>query len=206
MRRKMGYLVLTMAVVFMVAGCSSPPTQDLDAANAAIKSLAAAGAEKYAPEDLKKFNDQVAAANAEIKAQEGKWFKSYDKSKEMLTKVKADADAFKPVLAQKKEEAQKAATAVQDAAKAAVEEAKGLLAKAPAGKESRADLEAMKADVKGLEDGLAEVQNLVASEDYRTAADKAKAISDKAAGVSDQVKQAMEKVAAAKKGKGKPKK
>ncbi len=203
MGRKMGYLVLTMAVVFLVTGCSSPPTQELDAANAAIKSLAAAGAEKYAPEDLKKFNDQVAAANAEIKAQEAKWFKSYDKSKEMLTKVKADADAFTPVLAQKKEEAKKAATTAQDAAKAAVEEAKGLLAKAPVGKESRADIEAMKADVKGLEDGLTEVQTLVASEDYRTAADKAKAISDKAAGVSDQVKQAMEKVAAAKKGKPK---
>jgi hypothetical protein len=203
MGRKLGYLVLTVAVVFMVAGCSSPPTQELDAANAAIKSLAAAGAEKYAPEDLKKFNDQVAAANAEIKAQEGKWFKSYDKSKEMLTKVKADTEAFKPTLAAKKEEAKKAAAAAQDAAKAAVEEAKGLLAKAPAGKESRADLEAMKADVKGLEDGLTEVQTLVTSEDYRTAADKAKAITDKAAGVSGQVKQAMEKVAAAKKGKPK---
>ena len=41
------------------------------------------------------------------------------------------------------------------------------------------------------------------SEDYRTATDKAKAISDKAANVSGQVKQAMEKVAAAKKGKPK---
>jgi hypothetical protein len=203
MGRKLGYLVFTVAVVFMVAGCSSPPTQELDAANAAVKSLAAVGAEKYAPEDLKKFNDQVAAANAEIKAQEGKWFKSYDKSKEMLTKVKADAEAFKPTLAAKKEEAKKAATAAQDAAKAAVEEAKGLLVKAPVGKESRADLEAMKADVKGLEDSLAEVQTLVASEDYRTATDKAKAITDKAAGVSGQVKQAMEKVAAAKKGKPK---
>ena len=203
MGRKMGYLVLTVAVAVMIVGCSSPPSQELDSATASIKGLAAAGAEKYAPEDLKKFNDQVAAANQEIKAQEGKWFKSYDKAKEMLTKVKADAEAFKPTLAAKKEEAKKNATAAQEAAKAAVEQAKTLLAKAPVGKESRADIEAMKADVKGLEDGLAEVQNLVTSEDYRTAADKAKAISDKAASVSDQVKQAMEKVAAAKKGKPK---
>ena len=201
MGRKMGYLVLTIAVAFMIAGCSKAPTQELDTATASIKDVAAAGAEKYSPEDLKKLNDQIAAANAEIKAQEGKWFKSYDKAKEMLTKVKADAEALKPTLAAKKEEAKKNATAVQEAAKSAVEEAKTLLAKAPVGKESRADIEAMKADVKGLEDGLTELQNLVTSEDYRTAADKAKAISDKAASVSDQVKQAMEKVAAAKKGK-----
>ena len=121
----------------------------------------------------------------------------------MLAKVKADAEAFKPTLAAKKEEAKKNATAAQEAAKAAIDEAKNLLAKAPVGKESRADIEAMKADVKGLDDGLTEVQTLVTSEDYQTATDKAKAISDKAASVSGQVKQAMEKVAAPKKGKAK---
>ena len=203
MEGRVRYLVLAVAVVFMLVGCSSPPAQEQAAATASIKELAAAGAETYAPEDLKKLNDQVAAANDEIKTQEGKFFKSYDKSKEMLAKVKTDAEALKPTLAAKKEEAKKNATAAQEAAKSAVEEAKSLLAKAPVGKESRADLEAMKADVKGLEEGLTEVQNLVGSEDYRGATDKAKAISDKAAGVSDQVKQAMEKVAAAKKGKPK---
>ena len=203
MERKMRYLVLAIALGSMIAGCSKPPTQDLDAASASIKDLAKAGAEKYAPEDLKKLNDQVAAANDEIKGQEGKYFKSYDKAKEMLTKAKADADALKPTLAAKKEEAKKNATAAQDVAKAAVDEAKNLLAKAPVGKESRADIEALKTDVKGLDEGLAEVQNLMTSEDYRTATDKAKVISDKAAGVSGQVKEAMEKVAATKKGKSK---
>ncbi len=197
------YLVLAIAVAGMLAGCSQPPAQEQGAATASIKDLAAAGADKYAPEDVKKLNDQVAAANDEIKSQEGKWFKNYDKAKEMLAKVKTDADALKPTIAAKKEEAKKNATAAQEAAKSAVEEAKGLLAKAPAGKDSRADIEAMKADVKGLEDGLTEVQSLMASEDYRSATDKAKAISDKAAGVSGQVKQAMEKVALAKKGKAK---
>jgi hypothetical protein len=203
MERRAQYLVVAIAVVFMLVGCSKPPAQEQETATASIKELAAAGADKYAPEDLKKLNDQIAAANDEIKVQEGKYFKSYDKAKEMLAKVKADAEAVKPTLAAKKEEAKKNATAAQEAAKSAVEEAKGLLAKAPAGKESRADLEAMKADVKGLDESLAEVQKMAAGEDYRGAMDKAKAISDKAAGVSGQVKQAMEKVAAAKKGKAK---
>jgi len=198
---KMGYFVLAIAVVFMFAGCGSPPAQELDAAKASIQGAAAAGAEKYAPEDLKKLNDRLSAANDEIKAQEGKWFKSYDKAKEMLVKLKADADALKPTIAAKKEQAKNNATAAQNAAKGAVDKAKNLLAKAPAGKESRAEIEAMKADVKGLEEGLAEVGKLVAAEDYRPAADKAKAISEKAAAVSDQVKKAMEKVAAAKKAK-----
>ena len=182
-----------------MAGCSSPPAQELDAAKASIQGAATAGAEKYAPEDLKKLNGQLAAANDEIKAQDEKWFKSYDKAKEMLTKVKADADSLKPTLAAKKDAAKNAAAAAQSAAKGAVDEAKSLLAKAPAGKDSRAEIEAMKADVKGLDEGLAEVEKLTASEDYTAAADKAKAISEKAVAVSDQVKKAMEKVAAGKK-------
>lgn len=203
MGRKLGYLVLSVALLFMVSACSSPPQQELDAALAAIKDAAAAGGEKYTAEDMKKLNDQIAAAREEMKVQEAKWFKSYDKAKEMVVKAKADADALKPKIAAKKEEAKKAAADGLAAAKTAVEEAKALLVKAPGGKESRAEIEAMKADVKGLEDGFAEVETLVKGEDYLGAVAKAKAINDKAVAISDQVKQAMEKVAAAKKGKGK---
>lgn len=198
MRKAVRYFVLAAGIV-AVAGCSSPPAQELDAAKASIQGVATAGAEKYAPEDLKKLNDQLAAANEEIKAQDGKFFKSYDKAKDMLVKVKTDADGLKPTLATKKEQAKQGATAARDAAKGAIDEARALLAKAPAGKDSRAEIEVMKADVKGLEDGLVEADKLMASEDYTAALDKSKAISEKAAGVSDQVKKAMEKVAAAKK-------
>ncbi len=198
MRRVAKFAVLVAVGMLAVAGCSSPPAQEMDAAKASIQGAVTAGAEKYAPEDLKKLNSQLAAANDEIKAQEGKWFKSYDKAKEMFAKAKADADALKPALATKKDEAKKNAEAAVGAAKAAIEEANALLAKAPAGKDSRAELEAMKADVKGLGDGLAEVDKLMASEDFNPAADKAKAIGEKAGAVSAQVKQAMEKVAAAK--------
>lgn len=198
MRRVARCAGVLAAGMLAVAGCSSPPTQEMDAAKASIQGVVTAGAEKYAPEDLKKLNAQIAAANDEMKAQEGKFFKSYDKAKEMFAKAKADADALTPTLAAKKDEAKKNAEAAVGAAKTAIEEANALLAKAPAGKDSRAELEAMKADVKGLQDSLGEVDKLMASEDFAPAADKAKAIGEKAAAVSAQVKQAMEKVAAAK--------
>ena len=192
------YVVLAAAGMLAVAGCSSPPAQEMDSAKMSIQGVATAGAEKYAPEELKKLNSQLAAANDEIKAQEGKFFKSYDKAKEMFSKVKTDADVLTPTLAAKKDEAKKNAAAAQSAAKGAIDDARALLAKAPDGKDSRAEIEAIKADVKGLDEGLAEVDKLAASEDYIAAADKAKAISEKAAAVSDQVKNAMEKVAVAK--------
>ena len=114
----------------------------------------------------------------------------------MLTKVSSDAEALKGTVAKKKEEAKQKATALLAEDKAAVEDAKKLLAKAPKGKGSKADIEAMKSDVKGLEEGLAEVQKLIDGGNFLDAVTKAQAIKDKAASVSEQVKSAMAKTGA----------
>ena len=194
----MRYLILSMLVVFMFVGCSKQPTTEMNDAKAAVDAVIADGAEKYAQADAKKLNDDLAAAMGEIKAQDGKMMKNYSKPKEALAKVKADAEALKAGLAAKKEEAKQNAITSQSAAKAAIDEAKALLAKAPKGKGSKADLEAMKADLKGLDESAPEVQKLIDTEDYSAAIEKANAIKEKAAGVTEQVKQAMEKVGGAK--------
>jgi len=63
----------------------------------------------------------------------------------------------------------------------------------------------MTGDVKGLEDSLPDVQKSIDGEDYDGAVSKAKSIKEKADAVSSQVQQAIEKVEAAKKAKGKKK-
>ena len=165
-------------------------------AKAAVDAVIAEGAEKYAQVDAQKLNDDLAAAMAEITTQEGKMMKNYSKAKEALVKVKADADTLKAGLPAKKEEAKQSAITSQTDAKTAIDDAKALLAKAPKGKGSKADIEAMKADLKGLDESLPEVQKLIDTEDYSAAIEKANAIKEKAAGVSDQINQAMEKVGA----------
>lgn len=184
--------LVVLALLFVV-GCAKQPTEDMEKANAAVSAAAAGGAEKYAPAEAKALKDSLTAALDEVKAEDAKYFKNFDKAKGMLTKASADAEALKGTIAKKKEEAKQKATATQGEAKTAIEDAKKLLAKAPKGKGTQADIEAMKADVKGLEDGLAEVQKLFDAEDYLQAASKATAIKDKAAGVSEQIKGAMAK-------------
>lgn len=189
------FMVFVMAG-FLLAGCGKQPTEDMNAAKSAVDAVIAEGAEKYAPEDAKMLNEQMTAALEEISIQDSKVMKNYSKAQEMLVKVKADAEALKASLPMKKEEAKNSAIAAQEAAKTAIDEAKKLLAKAPKGKGSRADIEAMKADVKGLEDVIAEVQSAIDVEDYSVATEKAKSIQEKAAEVSSQITQAMEKVGA----------
>jgi hypothetical protein len=196
MKGLLKYFTYGSLVMFILAGCAKQPTEDINAAQKAVEAAKASGGEKYMPEETKKMDDSLAAALNEIKAQDGKFAltRSYDKAKQMLAQVKADAEKVKTDAPSKKEEAKKNALDGQEAAKASVKEAKTLLAKAPMGKGARADIAALKGDIKGLEDGLPELQQLIDKEDYVVATDKAKAIKEKADGVSNQIKEAMQKV------------
>lgn len=199
MKNMVKFLGLSMVVIFLLAGCAKPPTEEINAAKASIDAVVAEGAQKFAAEDAKKLNDSMQAAQDEIKVQDGKTFKDYAKTKELLAKVKADAETLKAGLAAKKEEAKKNAAAAQEAAKASVADAKALLAKAPKGKGSTADIEALKADLKGIEDSMAEIKTANDAEDYNVAIEKSNAVKDKAAAISEQIKKAMEKVGTKKK-------
>jgi len=80
---------IALAVAFTVAGCGAPPAPDIDAARAAIDKAVADSAGQYAAESVKAAQDALAALDAELKAQEARWFKSYDKAKELAAAAKA---------------------------------------------------------------------------------------------------------------------
>ncbi len=187
-------LVLMLLVVFVFASCAKQPTQEMDAAKAAIQAVLDAKGSLYAPAELKKLNDDLTAANDEVTAQSKKFFKSYKKAKELLAAVITDADAAKALIPARVEEAKNAAVAAQTEAKAAFDEAKALLDKAPKGKGTKADIETMKADLAGIETELAGVQAAIDGQDYFGAKDKAAAVKAKAAGITEAVNAAIAKV------------
>ncbi|MBI5143235.1 MAG: hypothetical protein HZA20_13755 [Nitrospirae bacterium] len=194
-------LVLGMFAMFVMAftvGCSQPPTQEAADAKAGIDAVVADGGEIYAKDELKGLHDATAAAADEVKTQEAKIFKNFDKAREMYVKVKGDAANVKGMIPARKEAAKQAAVAAQEAAKAAVASATELLKKAPKGKGSIADLEAMKADVAGFEAALADVQGQIGKEDFFGATDKANAIKSKAESIGSEITAALEKVKAPK--------
>ncbi len=147
MRARFGVLALVLGFAVMTVACGAPPTADIDAAKAAITAATTAGASDYAAASLKATEDAQAALDAELKAQEGKWFKSYDKAKQLAIDVKTAGEKAATDAAAGKEKAKVDATQAIADAKAALTEAEGLLAKAPKGKGSAADIEAMKTDL-----------------------------------------------------------
>ncbi|MDI6697976.1 MAG: DUF4398 domain-containing protein [Candidatus Saccharicenans sp.] len=194
MKNLMKLSILGLLVVFLFSSCAKQPTQQIDEAKAAIDAVVQAGGNIYAKEELKKLNDDLQAAMDEVNTQSKKLFKKYGKAKEMLAKVKTDAEAVNALIPARKEEAKNAALTAQTEARAALDEAKALLEKAPKGKGTKADIEAMKADLAGLETMLTEVQAAIDSEDYFGARDKALSIKDKAAAISEQINAAIAKV------------
>lgn len=86
-------LVLTFAVA-----CGSQPTAEIDAARAARDKASAANARQYAAESMAAAESAHAALDAELVAQDAKWMKSFDRTRELAATArsaseKAGADA-----------------------------------------------------------------------------------------------------------------
>src|SRR6478672_3976921 len=82
-------LAIAMGLAITATGCASPPKADIDAANAAVVNASTERASQYAPESLTAAQDAQAAIDVELRAQQGKWFKSYKKTTELAAAAKA---------------------------------------------------------------------------------------------------------------------
>jgi TonB family protein len=79
-------------IALTTAACSSPPTAEIDAARSSRASATTAGAEKFAPDAFKEAQAAETALEAELKAQDDKWVKSYDRARELAVAAKTAAD------------------------------------------------------------------------------------------------------------------
>lgn len=109
---------IAVVLVLTAAGCASPPSADVDAAKAAVDKAVTAGADQYAPDSLKAARDASAALDTELAAQQGKWFKSYAKAKELAAAAQAAGDKAAADAVAGKAAADAAAKAAADAAAA----------------------------------------------------------------------------------------
>jgi len=92
MRVVVRFRAMALGLAITVTGCASPPNADVDEAKAAVDKATTDRADRYAAESLKTAQDARAALDAELKAQESKWVKSYDKTRELAAAAKAAGD------------------------------------------------------------------------------------------------------------------
>lgn len=187
------------AVLIGLLACAEPPAAEIAAVKAAVESARTSGATEYAPESLRAAEEALAKLEADVKAQEGRfaWFRKYDQAKVLIADVQKAADkAVQDAAAERERVKQETAAAIADARKS-LDEAKVLLAEAPTGKGTEADLEALKGDLAGVEEALAEVQKAFEDAKYGEAKTKAQAARERAEAVKAAVQAAKDAQAAA---------
>jgi TonB family protein len=113
------FVVVLPILTLLLTGCGAPPTAETDAARQSIASASSAGADKYAAASLQEAQTAQAALDAELKTQEGKFIKSYDRARELAVATKAAADkaATEARSAREREEAEAARKAKAAAAR-----------------------------------------------------------------------------------------
>ena len=126
MRVIVRFQTIALGLAITVTGCASPPSADVDAANAALARAATDGAGQYAAASLQAAQDAKTALDAELKAQEGKWVKSYDKTKALAVATKTAGDKAAADAVAGKEKAD--ALAAKEKAAAAAARAKARVA------------------------------------------------------------------------------
>lgn len=198
MKTNLKIVLASLLTAILLSACAEAPNTELATAQNAVEAIVSDGAETYTPDQLKALNSKLEEARAELKVQDDKFFKNYDQAKAVLVQVKADADALKGKIAQRKEELKIAANTALAEAVSALAEAKAIIEVAPQGKGSLADIEAMKSDIVGLETELEGIQPQIDSGEYMAATEKAHAVAARANIIHSDITQAQEKIAAAK--------
>ncbi|MBN2242030.1 MAG: hypothetical protein JW793_05015 [Acidobacteria bacterium] len=196
MKRNFAVLLSVIVLAFCLAGCKSAPTEEINATTEALESIETADVNTYAPESLKAAQDEMNKALAEVKMQDEKFALTRDykqsvallkSANELVEKAQNEAQANK---AKAKADAEAAIAELP----LILQEAADALAKAPKGKDTKADLEAMQNDLKLAEETAAEANNAMATDNYLDALAKANTAKEKAAAIVEQVKSAREKL------------
>jgi len=192
--KKLSVLSAILGIALLTAACASEPKEAVSAARAALEAARTAGAADYAPAALAAAETAFASLDAELKAQSDKFAltRSYTKATELAAAAMTAAETATAEAATGKEKMKTDVTALMGEVKTAITTTTEMLAKAPKGKGSAADIEAMKSDVAGIESSLADIDAAIAAGRFKDAMVKAEAAKQGLDRIAADVQAAME--------------
>jgi hypothetical protein len=181
--------------LLMLKACAKPPTEQIEAAEKAIKVVQANDASTYIPDKYTKIEVTLSALKEEVTHQDGKLalFRDYGKIWQLAVTEKSEAERLKTKGTEKKKETKASALQAQQVAQEAVTAPLALVAKAPIGR-GRAALESIKVDGEALKASLNQVRIAIDIADYPTTQTHAKAIHEKSQAVSREIETALAKI------------
>jgi len=174
-----GTAIVSLALVGVaLTACAKAPSAELESAEAAISTAVTSGAEEYATASLAAVRDLKAELDTELGIQSQKFAltRSYDHAQELAVQMKAEADAAAAEAVEAKEVVRQETTALLTEVKVALEDVQGMLASAPKGKGTAADLAALQGDLDSAKATLAEGETAFTEGRYLEAKTKIMAV------------------------------
>jgi hypothetical protein len=183
----MSWLLVALAVA--ATGCAQPPNAEIDAAQQAEDAARSAGAPDYARESWAKVQDARARLETELEAQKTAFVigRSYASAKVMAADLKTAAEQATLDAEAGKEAARSEALQSIEQAKALSEEVRELVASAPSGKGSGADLAALQNDAGVTGASLEEAERAYGEGSYLHAKSKADAVYQQLSRIKEEI-------------------
>jgi len=177
MKNTLWALALIAGAAVATVGCAQPPTDVVNAAKAALETARTSEAADYAAESFAAAESAVAALDAELKVQSEGFAltRSYTKATELASAAKAAAEKAAADAKTGREAARTEASTLIAGVRTSLTEVGTMIDKAPKGKGTKADIEAMKADVAGVEAGLVDFDAAFSAGHFKEARAKAEA-------------------------------
>lgn len=186
------YVLFVAVFAMFLAACASKPEAESAAAQAALENAKNAEADVYAPSEFQAAQSALSSAEAEIAAQEENYSftRDYEQAKALLEEAKTTAESAASNASVAKEEARNESQTLRGEAEAAIQNARDLLAKAPRGKGTRADLEALNADLASAESAFAAANQALNDGRHLDAGNQFREVISQAQSIASDVEQA----------------
>lgn len=193
MKKNLLFVIASVSLMLIFAGCAKLPQAEIDAAKAAIEGVRAAQADVYLPGEFSAINDSLRVAMEKVEAQKGKLFKSYKKVKLQLVNIPTMAATLKANTETKKAEVKAEAESTLAAVTAMQLENNTLAAKLPMGKNEREAVEAIKAELGVIDGAVTEVSTMLTNGDFMGALNKVNAVKQQVEAKNLEIKDVLTK-------------
>lgn len=181
-------LGLILALTLTVISCAKPPTQEMDAAQAAIDAAKAAEADVYAPDTYRQATSALSDARSKVEQQDYEGAKtSAESAKQLADRSTSEANTNKQ---QTRDEAQ----AIINRVASGLTDARSSLGVAPRGKGADGDLDQLNSDLGQAEASLGDARNSLSTSKFKDALTQARSADDKLSQVQNAVQMAMQKI------------
>ena len=174
---------LAITALCLSVACAKPPSNELEAAEKAVREARYVGAPVYVPEEFSALEAKLKTAEDEISTQYkmSEFSRDYSRANRLLVETRAEGDRIIAEAQKRRDEAKAAALREREQAKEAVQEVRDLVERAEQTKASPLGgvPDELKAEANELSGTLAEMQTAIEANNHPAAKDKAKAVQEK---------------------------